>query len=207
MLRHSESNGYLRAYCEKPGINAAGRTPRFWHGGGYVHDLTVREPSLPLLARRIACHSGVPCHHSWGCEPRSGVEPPTREPHDGFLPCMHSDAMSAAIRGPGAPEAVGGQPLLHGALLELLEGAGPLPFGPSPITCQPCSGLWSWHLQEERELGSSTEISSGQSKHTIHRRPRGAELTSLGGDAWRRHPNLRSCVHLRERISACAAML
>ena len=124
MLRHSESNGYLRAYCEKPGINAAGRTPRFWHGGGYVHDLTVREPSLPLLARRIACHSGVPCHHSWGCEPRSGVEPPTREPHDGFLPCMHSDAMSAAIRGPGAPEAVGGQPLLHGALLEWLEGRG-----------------------------------------------------------------------------------
>ena len=86
--------------------------------------LTVWEPSLPLLARRIACHSGVPCHHSWGCEPRSGVEPPTRELHDGFLPCMHSDAMSAAIRGPGAPEAVGGQPLLHGALLELLEGQG-----------------------------------------------------------------------------------
>ena len=124
MLRHSESNGYLRAYREKPGINAAGRTPRFWHGGGYVHDLTVREPSLPLLARRIACHSGVPCHHSWGCEPRSGVEPPTREQHDGLLPCMYPDAVSVAIRGPGAPEAVGGQPLLHGALLELLEGQG-----------------------------------------------------------------------------------
>ena len=86
--------------------------------------LTVWEPSLPLLARRIACHSGVPCHHSWGCEPRSGVEPPTREQHDGLLPCMYPDAVSVAIRGPGAPEAVGGQPLLHGALLELLEGQG-----------------------------------------------------------------------------------
>ena len=59
-----------------------------------------------------------------GRKPRSGVEPPTQELHDGFLPCMYPDAMSAAIRGPGAPEAVGGQPLLHGALLELLEGQG-----------------------------------------------------------------------------------
>ena len=62
VLRHSESNGYLRAYCEKPGINAAGRTPRFWHGGGYVHDLTVREPGLPLLVHRIYGF-GAPCRN------------------------------------------------------------------------------------------------------------------------------------------------
>ena len=59
-----------------------------------------------------------------GRKPRSGVEPPTQELHDGFLPCVYPDAMSAAIRGPGAPEAVGGQPLLHGARLDLLEGQG-----------------------------------------------------------------------------------
>ena len=134
------------------------------------------------------------------------MEPPTREPHDGFLPCMHSDAMSAAIRGPGAPEAVGGQPLLHGARLDLLEGQGHCHLA-HPYHVLALFRVWSWHLQEERESGDGPELSSKQSKHTIHHRPRGAEQTSLGGDAGRQLTKMRSCVHLRERISACAAML
>jgi hypothetical protein len=82
VLRHSESNGYLRAYCEKPGITPPGGRPVFGTATARP-SLTVWEPGLPLLARRIAWHSVAPFRRPGSANPYSSVEPPTLELHGG----------------------------------------------------------------------------------------------------------------------------
>ena len=133
VLRHSESNGYLRAYCEKPGITPPGGRPVFGTA-------TATSQSNGLGAGSAAPRAQDRVAFGGALFADQGVRIPTPAwNHPRWSSTMawrcrscHAGAVSVATRGPGIPS--GRRPAVT-ALGQRsrvrLEGQGPLPSDPS----------------------------------------------------------------------------
>ena len=96
----ARATGTCEHIVRSPALTPPGGRPVF--GTAAATSLSCGEgtgSAAPRAQDRVS-FAGASSPH-WGCEPRSGVVPPTRELCDGMtVPHAHNDTMSAVVEGP-----------------------------------------------------------------------------------------------------------